>query len=287
MLNKKTKIISSYYSEFSHFSDLFNYQILRGGHIKTASHEHHISRNMMPGHEFILCLRGSGWVKIENTTYRVTKNNLVWLPIKYQHEHYPDNDNPWEIYWIRIKGGNLEALMHFLNIEFSPIFFFDNTDELKTIFETIFIAMDKQYLISESIKDDQITRLITKILKNIPYYPDLIINHKSLRHLIIYIQSHYMEEWNIEKLTAFCNLSKSQLIRLFKDTFNETPIKWIKKYRLSQAKYLLVKTEYQIADIAFQIGYKDPLHFSREFKLFSGLSPSDFRIKEKKILKNY
>ena len=46
---------------------------------------------------------------------------------------------------------------------------------------------------------------------------------------------------------------------------------------MNAAKRLLVQTDTPISEIALCCGYPDPLHFSREFRRVTGLSPTAFR----------
>lgn len=106
------------------------------------------------------------------------------------------------------------------------------------------------------------------------------LTHRGLGKLLYQIHSNYNDEWDIEKFMHYCQVSKSQLFRLFQATFNQSPLKWLKNYRLFQARRLLVETQESISRIAVQVGYNDPLHFSRDFHRAVGLSPSAFRKQE-------
>ena len=63
---------------------------------------------------------------------------------------------------------------------------------------------------------------------------------------------------------------------------NISPHRYIIELRIAQAKFLLSTTNVKIYDIAKSIGYDDPFYFSKAFKKMTGLSPSDFREKNKK-----
>ncbi len=52
--------------------------------------------------------------------------------------------------------------------------------------------------------------------------------------------------------------------------------------KIATAKNKLFLTNFPIKDIAYEVGYNDPLYFTRVFKKYSGVSPKDFR----KQLKN-
>lgn len=278
----QTQVISSYYRENDDFSTLFNYRILRAGHLRTAP-EHHIKRQSIVGHEFIFCLKGKGQVIVEGKRHRVEANQLFWLPVRWPHEHYPDAADPWEILWLRLDGSKLNNLMSLLEIQQHPVFHFDDPQKLTAIYDAIFGLMQSHTLVTEAQCDMVCSHLIFTLLESrrVDALRSPVIMHRGLGQLIYQIHSHYNEDWDIEKFMQFCQVSKSQLFRLFKSTFDQTPLKWLKNYRLSQARRLLVETDAAIAAIAYQVGYNDPLHFSRDFHLSVGLSPSDFRRQER------
>jgi len=107
-----------------------------------------------------------------------------------------------------------------------------------------------------------------------------IITHRGLGKLLYQIHSHYNADWDIDKFMHYCQVSKSQLFRLFRTTFDQSSLKWLKNYRLPQARRLLVETQENISAIALQVGYHDPWHFSRDFHRAIGMSPSAFRQQE-------
>ena len=58
----------------------------------------------------------------------------------------------------------------------------------------------------------------------------------------------------------------------------ETPSKYLTKLRMNEAKRLLVgKPEMEIQKIGEMVGYKDGFYFSRVFKSYTGIQPSEFR----------
>ena len=47
--------------------------------------------------------------------------------------------------------------------------------------------------------------------------------------------------------------------------------------KMRKAKALLQDPLNQIQDVAYEIGYENPKHFTRAFKKYYGISPTDFR----------
>ncbi len=280
--NRTHQIISSRYRESDDFSTLMNYRVLRGGHL-IAFPDFYVQRHSVAGHELLFCLRGKGYIKLEGKEYAVKANQLAWIPVQLPHEHFPDKEDPWEILWIRIDGGKLNNIMNILDTINKPIFQFEQPEKVTEIYHHIFSTMQGHTLLADARCDTLCAQMIYILMENRSFEvaKSPVIMHRGLGRLIYQIHSHYSNDWDIEKFMHYCQVSKSQLFRLFNSTFNQSPLRWLKNYRLAQARRLLVETEESISHIAWQIGYNDPLHFSRDFHVATGMSPSKFRQQER------
>lgn len=278
---QRTQIVANWYRESDEFSTLVNYRILRAGHIRAADN-FHVSRQSVVGHELIFCLNGSGFIRLENTLHEVKKGNLAWLPVRWPHEHFPDKKQPWEILWLRIDGAKLNNIMQILNVPQQPVFEFATPETVTAIYHSLFELMRSHTLLTDVHCDVLCSQLIYTLLEHRSFEATTsrVITHRGLGRLIYQIHSHYNDDWDIDKFMQYCQVSKSQLFRLFQETFDQSPLKWLKNYRLSQARRLLVETEETIGRIAGQVGYNDPLHFSRDFHRAVGISPREFRRRE-------
>ncbi|HKM98661.1 MAG TPA: AraC family transcriptional regulator [Buttiauxella sp.] len=284
---QKTQIVANWYRESDEFSALMNYRVLRAGHIRTANN-FHVHRQSVVGHELIFCLNGSGFIRLDNKVHEVKTGTLAWLPVRWPHEHFPDRNEPWEILWLRIDGTKLNNIMQILDVPQHPVFEFSTPEIVAEIYHSMFDLMQNNTLVADAHCDVLCSQLIYTLLENRSFETtkSLAITHRGLGRLIYQIHSHYNDDWDIEKFMQYCNVSKSQLFRLFQETFNQSPLKWLKNYRLSQARRLLVETDDTISLIALKVGYNDPLHFSRDFNRAIGMPPSEFRRKEQQLNSN-
>ncbi len=73
------------------------------------------------------------------------------------------------------------------------------------------------------------------------------------------------------------NLHPNYLNSVIKSKTGRTVYDWISKRTLSVAKSLLINTTYSSKEIAYQLGFSEPTHFSRFFKKHTHLSPNTFR----------
>lgn len=85
--------------------------------------------------------------------------------------------------------------------------------------------------------------------------------------------SHY----GIDDIAAELGISSSHCNRVFKQVFGQSPRAVLSQLVLHEAKLLLGNPKLSVQNIAVMLGYKDIAHFSRQFKRWSGMSPSRYR----------
>ncbi len=94
-----------------------------------------------------------------------------------------------------------------------------------------------------------------------------------------YLNRHYHKPLNISFLADLCHLSVSRFMSLFKAEQGITPMQYLRRLRMEQAKELLLATDLLIGEIAYACGYEDPLYFCRVFGRSVGCTPTEYRRK--------
>ena len=89
--------------------------------------------------------------------------------------------------------------------------------------------------------------------------------------------SSFNEKWTISKMAAFVNLSESHFFKVYKTVFGVSPTADFIDAKLGCAKNLLANTNKKVEQIAAELGYENTTHFIRQFKKFSGTTPSKYR----------
>ena len=106
-----------------------------------------------------------------------------------------------------------------------------------------------------------------------------IAHYRELLDLRRRIYAQPSEEWSIEKMAQQINVSEPYLHLLYKKAFGVTCNADVINSRIESAKHYLAYTSRTVEDIAFSCGYKNSVHFSRQFKQTEGFSPSEWRKK--------
>ncbi|MDF1617284.1 response regulator transcription factor [Petrocella sp. FN5] len=100
-----------------------------------------------------------------------------------------------------------------------------------------------------------------------------------LDKLIVYINLHYAENITLDQLSSICDLSPSYISKVFKKHLNTNFIDYVSSVRIIVAKRLLKNSLLSIKEIGYEIGYFDSNYFTRVFKKYEGMTPSDYRNK--------
>jgi PAS domain S-box-containing protein len=91
------------------------------------------------------------------------------------------------------------------------------------------------------------------------------------------IRSEFSGQIRIPELAASCHLSVSAFERRFKKQFRLSPTEYIRKVRAHEACRKLLHGRNSLAEIAFDCGFSDQSHFTREFQRVMGASPGVYR----------
>lgn len=100
---------------------------------------------------------------------------------------------------------------------------------------------------------------------------------KPIRTMISYIKDNYREKITIEDMAEIVDLNPIYLGSLFKKEIGLNFSSYLIKVRIDAAKSLLIETNYTIAAIGSEVGYKDTRYFSQLFEKTVGIKPALYR----------
>ena len=107
------------------------------------------------------------------------------------------------------------------------------------------------------------------------------------RHILTPAMDHMMENYadpsvGNDALAALCGISTVYFRKTFEAVFGISPIRYLHDLRIGKAKAILAGDYDSIAQVAESVGYSSVYHFSKMFKTYTGMSPSQYA-KETKI----
>lgn len=131
--------------------------------------------------------------------------------------------------------------------------------------------------ISKRIKDE-------KSSKGIDQYSDVICSNKypqeineGIMNALAYIDSNITRRISQEEVAKYANMSKGYFSRCFKDIVGKLFVEYLQEAKMKKAMELLMQGNDPVYLIAEQLGFQDEKYFSRLFKEYSGLLPTEYR----------
>ena len=101
--------------------------------------------------------------------------------------------------------------------------------------------------------------------------------HPRVKASLRWLESHFRDRDVLAALFRESQLTPNYFRTHFAAAVQCSPHEYIERLRLRHARYLLLTTNWQLKRIAFEVGYDDPLYFSRLYRRFWKRAPSDER----------
>lgn len=254
------------------------------GHYPNALY--HNKERPLGSKEYILiyCIEGKGWFTVHQKKYMVKANHFFILPEDIGHKYGSDPKNPWTIYWLHFTGDIAKNYFNYLinKRSMAPRFVIPSDGRNKLFDEIVYYV--------RMIKNRDAVIYANNCLYNyLASFKNIIIaqsesDRKKTSPIDAYIElmkGNLDKNLNLYELSQMMGISISHLSALFKKKIHDSPYNHYIFLKIQRACHLLWNSEMNIKTIAAQLGYDDPYHFSRVFKNMMGLSPKQFRARDK------
>lgn len=99
---------------------------------------------------------------------------------------------------------------------------------------------------------------------------------RRVENVVQYMSEHYHEKLTLKMLAEIGDISPSYLSSIFKEITGTSPINYLMDIRMSRAKTLLLEGT-TVSETAEIVGFSDVHYFSRYFKKYEGIYPTQYR----------
>jgi AraC-like DNA-binding protein len=228
-----------------------------------------------PYWEFTVAIEGSFTMHVPKQTIAMVPGTLCLIPpgIPAREEAAHSTDSIWLAFNARKMPDNLKTAPHTIH---SP--------SLAHMVEQLWLFAEKTFGPTGPELDAQTANIVNRFLRQL-VEDERLRKRDPLERAIQYLLQNYTEPLDIAKVAQRFGYSEGYFYRSFKKRTGVAPNTFLVRARIQQAVLLLQETDLTVADIGVQVGYPNPMYFSRIFRRVTNRSPLAYRTQIKAGLK--
>ncbi|MCT4614945.1 MAG: AraC family transcriptional regulator [Marinifilaceae bacterium] len=243
-------------------------------------------------YHILYVVKGSGEHRIDFKTYKIEDHSLFF--ISPGQVHSMKINAIYKAYVITFDHGfyylnnqiqHLIDYPFFYSLSSSPSLYLK---EKNSFFEYNFSELCLEYQTYKTSNPKLLRALLELILCRALKYckSDVLIEDDEsvsyqVKNLEILIETHYKEFKLLSDYANMLFVSAKHLNTLCKKTLNKTVTNLIHERLILEAKRLLLFTNSTVAEIAYELGFKEKSYFMRFFKNWVGCTADNYRKKNK------
>lgn len=225
---------------------------------------------------------GKGIFMCDGKTYHLSRGDVFLVKPDTEVYYEADENNPWSYMWVGFNG--IKALSYLASSGLGEDKVTSKCENTPLVFSFIqqMIMCRHLTLANELRREAALLQIFSVMMEEykgtLPKqerydYPYQIYVEQA----VDYIQHNIKSNIKINDLASYIGIDRSYLTSIFKSVTKLSPQEYLMRYRMEQSMNMLKNTEKKISDIAGSVGYDDPLSFSKMFKKFTGVSPTEYR----------
>jgi len=225
-------------------------------------------------------IKGESSFNIDGKEYEVKENEVCIIPPNIVHACTPiKNDNNWQFLNFHCKESFLQNIANSIcgehtNFSFNKYFVKDK--ELAIYLENII----HNTLNDEIIYEEDILNFLSMLIETYGVFDKKIKNVKEQKFepLFEYFknESYCLKHLDFYKMAEIMDMNPYYFHRTFSKTIGLTPQTFINSLRVSKATEFLEKYD-SLAQVALQSGFYDQAYFTKQFKKYYGVTPTNYK----------
>jgi AraC-like DNA-binding protein len=218
--------------------------------------------------------------KGEPKTYQVKQNQGFMIFPNQINTYIADKSDPWKYIWIEFDGLQAKSILEMSGFSMDTPIYSTKSDEIleKAFGEMVYIVenchssilneIGHLYILLDLLRQSNIKAKRLQKSNMRDFY---------IQEAISYIENHFHENISVETIADFCGLNRSYFGKIFKQVIGKTPQDFLLEYRMTKATELLKLTDLSVKDVGCAVSYENQFHFSRAFKNVHGVSPYEWK----------
>ena len=243
------------------------------------AHGHRMRRPRHDDNLIIYCVEGGGELSVGESLRGIGPGDLILLPQGVSHDYAASAKQPWSVYWVHFRGDSSLTFLEYLGYRADrQVVRAGLAPALLAAFNSLLSVRRTGYSSAAFVNAaNQLRHLITQFASETTRQVGEQQASLDLESLRSYMLDNIHQQLDLDSLAAVARLSRYHFSSRYKALTGYSPIRHFLHLKIEYACQLLDNTEMSVKAIASELGYADPLYFSRLFTKTMGLSPRAYR----------
>lgn len=255
--------------------------VLFAGHAQTEP-EHNVGPQVLDYYLMHYVVSGKGRFQCLGNDYELKHGDAFFI-FPGELVRYVSNPNdPWRYRWVAFKGDQVDSMLTRLGISnYRPVLHSEGKPRVATLLHQMAQTLHRGLPNCDLQTSGYMRLLLAEFVSETPTrdtqrnapIPD---GKQQVNQAIRWLTLQYSQPISIEQMAQTLGYHRTHLSKLFKQDTGMSPMEFLHNIRMERAKLLLLEV-LTIEQVASSVGFTDALYFSKQFKKFTSMSPTEYR----------
>jgi len=243
-----------------------------------AGEQYYTKRDYHPNYLLIVTEDGCGWMQSKGQKCMLEKDRAVLIDCTTYQEYGTLANSRWTFWFLHFGANAMDGYCPALldNLTAIPL---RTPGQARQWMQEIYEHTFSQSVLSYAAQSNAVSALLTELVCSLAdgQGQGSQFSRPDIAALADYIRGNCEKQLHIEDFMEHTRLSKHHLIRTFERQIGMSPYRYLHMCRINRAEQMLRTTQSSVAEIAYAVGYNDPILFIRHFKTFNRVTPGEYR----------
>ncbi len=245
---------------------------------------HSFGPAVRPNYILHYILEGRGRYYVDDTHYDLQAGQGFLIEPEIQTFYQAAREEPWSYLWVGFDGSHAGDYLKDLGLNSHQLIFqCIHGEELKQLVINM-LKHNTSSTTNQFLLEGLLYSFFSVLAQDLDVIssPEESDDNLYIRSAIEFIHNHYSCNIKVSDIADYVCIDRSYLYKLFRQNLNLSPQDYLSNYRITRAAELLSITDLPIGGVALSCGYRDPLVFGKAFKAKRGITPTQYRKKNRK-----
>ena len=240
--------------------------------------EYKINRSDFPFYCIEFVARGKGKLILKDSEYALFAGRVFSYGPGVAHLISTKSDEPLVKYFVDFVGPGARKILRKCGLTPGHVVQVASPEVILRIFDDLIRNGETDSPYSAMLCSTILQQLILKtaetaVIEN-KHTTVAFSTYQSSREII---RKNCLTLRSLDEIAGECRIDSAYLCRLFKRFDSHSPYQYLMRLKMNIAAQMLQSPNASVKQVAYELGFGDPFHFSRAFKRVFGMSPSSFK----------